>query len=148
MGFTQTPPLFLHCSFLLFIVSYHLSAGAPVTNLTAVVLNSTAISLSWTHPPSYLTSTLSSYHLQYTVSGSPRRETLVLDMSVTSVLLTELEEASQYQFSVFGNYGDVQGVVVTVTATTEEDGTPNKQKTIQDITSIKIRKIGTLLTVI
>ena len=72
----------------------------------------------------------------------------MLDMSVTSVLLTELEEALQYQFSVFGNYGDVQGVVVTVTATTEEDGTPNKQKTIQDITSIKIRKIGTLLTVI
>ena len=125
MGFTQTPPLFLHSSFLLFIVPSHLSSGAPVTNLAAVVLNSTAISLSWTHPPSHLTPTLSSYLLQYTVSGSLRRETLVLDMSVTSVLLTRLEEATQYQLCVFGDYGDVQGVVVTVTATTEEDGTPH-----------------------
>ena len=46
----------------------------------------------------------------------------MLDISVNSVLLTELEEASLYQFSVFGDYGDVFGVVVTVTATTDEDG--------------------------
>jgi hypothetical protein len=115
--------------------------GAPVTNLAAVVLNSTAISLSWTHPPSHLTPTLSSYLLQYTVSGSLRRETLVLDMSVTSVLLTRLEEATQYQLCVFGDYGDVQGVVVTVTATTEEDvptGAPRNVSLDGEVEALKI----------
>ena len=42
---------------------------------------------------------------------------------VNFVLFEELEEATQYLFSVYGVYGDsVQGVEVTVTATTEEDG--------------------------
>ena len=96
--------------------------GAPISNLTAVVLNSTAISLSWSHPPPHLTNTLSSYLVQYGVSDSQHRETLQLDKSLTFVLLSELEEASEYQFGVSGHYGDVPGVVVTVTATTDEDG--------------------------
>ena len=40
---------------------------------------------------------------------------------MTSVLVSGLEEATQYEFSVFGDYGDVPGVEVTVTVTTDED---------------------------
>lgn len=89
----------------------------------AVVINSTAASLSWTHPPPLLSFTLQSYHVQYGVSGSSLRETLEYGRDVNFVLFEELEEATQYRFSVYGVYGEgVQGVEVTVTATTEEDG--------------------------
>ena len=41
---------------------------------------------------------------------------------MNSALFTGLEEATQYQFSVYGDYGEgVRGVEVTVTATTDED---------------------------
>ena len=97
------------------------SPGAPVTNLSAVVLNSTAVSLTWSHPPSHLTPALTSYLLQYGVSGSQKKITMQLDTTVDSALFSDLEEATQYEFSVFGDYGDVMGVVVTVVATTDED---------------------------
>ena len=44
-------------------------------------------------------------------------------MSVTFVLFAGLEEDEDYQFSVYGDYGDVLGVEVTVTAATHEDST-------------------------
>ena len=97
------------------------SPGAPVTNLSAVVLNSTAVSLTWSHPPSHLTPSLTSYLLQYGVSGSQKTTTMQLETTVDSALFSDLEEATQYEFSVFGDYGDVMGVVVTVVATTDED---------------------------
>ena len=98
-------------------------SGAPITNLTAVVINSTAASLSWSHPPSLFYFSLQTYHVQYGISGLSPRETLEYDKEVNFVLFEELEEATQYQFSVYGVYsGDVLGVEVTVMATTEEDG--------------------------
>lgn len=40
---------------------------------------------------------------------------------MTFVLFTDLEEASEYEFIVFGDYDNVFGVEVLVTATTDED---------------------------
>ena len=96
--------------------------GAPITNLTVQVLSATAVTLSWSHPPPQLTITLSTYHIQYGFTKSSQRETLEYNRSVNFALFVGLEEATQYQFSVFGVYGDdVEGVEVIVTVTTNED---------------------------
>ena len=44
-----------------------------------------------------------------------------MDISTTFVLFTDLEEASLYEFRVFGDYGDVFGVEAIATAITDED---------------------------
>lgn len=113
----------MHTTFSVAIPPLPSPSGAPISNLTAVVINSTAASLSWSHPPSLFYFSLQTYHVQYGISGLSPRETLEYGREVNFVLFEELEEATQYQFSVYGVYGDgVQGVEVTVTATTEEDG--------------------------
>lgn len=106
------------------IVCEH-DTGAPVTNLTAVTLNSTAITISWSPPPPHLTlMALTTLYITYGFSSSQQRETLQVATSVTSVLFARLEENEEYEFSVFGDYGGgVLGVEVTVTATTHEDST-------------------------
>ena len=88
------------------------------------MLDSTRISLTWAPPPSSLTSTLTSYQIQYGTAESPQSETLQhSDLSTLSSLFVGLEEATQYQFSVFGVYVEgVRGVEVMVTAMTAEDG--------------------------
>ena len=120
-------------------------SGAPISNLTAVVINSTAASLSWSHPPSHLSLTLQTYHVQYGISGLSPRETLKYDKEVNFVLFEELEEAAQYQFSVYGVYGGgVLGVEVTVTATTEEDGELHShQDNIKMMSPLSLRHLHT-----
>ena len=97
----------------------HTLTGAPITDLTAEVVNSTAVTLSWSPPPFHLTTSLTTYHIEYGRSGSSQR---ALERSNLTALVVRLDEATQYQFSVYGVYREgVRGVEVMVTATTDED---------------------------
>ena len=106
----------------------HTLTGAPITDLIAEVVNSTAVTLSWSPPPPHLTTSLITYHIEYGRSGSSQRETLVRsDLFNLVEPFVGLDEATQYQFSVYGVYREgvmgveVRGVEVMVTATTDED---------------------------
>ena len=101
----------------------HTLTGAPITDLTAEVVNSTAVILSWSPPLSHLTTSPITYHIEYGRSGSSQRKILDhSDLFNLVVLFVWLDEATQYQFSVYGVYMEgVRGVEVMVTATTDED---------------------------
>lgn len=100
--------------------------GAPPTNLTISSGTSTTATVSWLTPPGDLSDSLLHYQLRYWRSNTALINELQEDATLAttvSILLTDLEEYTEYMFEVRGVYeNDIVSDYVKSSIVTLQDG--------------------------